>query len=274
MPSDEEDCLPRLRGWALILGASSGFGAAACRSYARSGMNVIGVHLDRRAAAENARQIILDVESKGREAWFFNVNAADPGKRATVLAEVQRRFDERAKNERINVLLHSLAFGALKPFVHSDTEARITTPQLEMTIDVMANSLVYWTQSVLEAGLFGKSARIFAMTSTGAGISWQSYGAVSAAKAALEAHIRQLALELSSRGITANAVCAGVTDTPASRKIPGYDGMIASALRKNPAGRLTEPQDVANALLALSLPCTYWMTGNVICIDGGEAHSG
>jgi enoyl-[acyl-carrier protein] reductase III len=274
MPTENESELPQLRGWALILGASSGFGAAACRNFARAGMNVIGVHLDRRAAAENARQLVAEIRSIGREAWFYNVNAADPAKRALVLADVQRQFSERARGEQVTVLLHSLAFGALKPYVHQESEARIAVSQLEMTIDVMANSLVYWTQDLLDANLFGKNARIFAMTSTGSGMSWQGYGAVSAAKAALEAHIRQLSLELSPRGITANAVCAGVTDTPALRKIPGNAGMIDAALRKNPSGRLTEPHDVARALVALALPCTYWMTGNVICVDGGEAHSG
>lgn len=274
MPTDEVIELPQRNGWALVLGASSGFGAEASRCFARAGMNIIGVHLDRRLSAENARRLVSDIESLGREAWFFNVNAADPGKRAMVLADVQSRFEKRGQNERITVLLHSLAFGALKPFVHVDPESRLGVAQLEMTIDVMANSLVYWTQGILDANLFGEHSRIFAMTSTGSGISWQSYGAVSAAKAALEAHIRQLSLELSPRGITANAICAGVTDTPAARKIPGYDGMIEAAVRKNPSGRLTQPQDVARALVALSLPCTYWVTGNVIYVDGGEAHSG
>jgi NAD(P)-dependent dehydrogenase (short-subunit alcohol dehydrogenase family) len=116
--------------------------------------------------------------------------------------------------------------------------------------------------------------RIFAMTSTGSSSVWEGYGAVSAAKAALESHVRQLAFELGPRGITANAVCAGVTDTPAVKKIPNHETMIKAALRKNPAHRLTRPEDVANALVALAQPCTYWLNGNVLCIDGGEAHSG
>ena len=71
------------------------------------------------------------------------------------------------------------------------------------------------------------------------------YGAVSAAKASLEAHIRQLAMELGPMGITSNAIKAGVTDTPALRKIPGNVGMLDAARRKNPTGRLTTPEDVA-----------------------------
>jgi NAD(P)-dependent dehydrogenase (short-subunit alcohol dehydrogenase family) len=50
--------------------------------------------------------------------------------------------------------------------------------------------------------------------------------------------------------------------------------MVEGALRTNPSKRLTRPEDVAKALVALALPSTYWMTGNVIYIDGGESHTG
>jgi len=86
--------------------------------------------------------------------------------------------------------------------------------------------------------------------------------------------VRQLSLELAQHGVTVNAICAGVTDTPALRKIPTSDDMISVALRKNPHGRLTRPEDVARALVALAQPATYWMTGNVIQVDGGEAIAG
>jgi NAD(P)-dependent dehydrogenase (short-subunit alcohol dehydrogenase family) len=141
---------------------------------------------------------------------------------------------------------------------------------MEMTLDVMANSLVYWVQDLLARKLLGKGSRIFAMTSSGGSRVWPSYGAVSAAKAALESHVRQLAFELAPRGITVNAIRAGVTDTPSLRKIPDNDQIVAKALRENPYHRLTTPEDVARAVAALSRPETGWMTGNVIGIDGGE----
>ena len=274
MPTETDSKLPTLDGWALVLGASSGFGAAACSHFAQAGMNIVGVHLDRRANVEKAQQIASDIQSLGREAWFYNVNAADPSKRSHVLTDVQRRFTDRGRGERFRVFLHSLAFGALKPFIHADSDGRIAISQMDMTLDVMANSLVYWTQELVDLDLFDQNSRIYAMTSTGSGRSWVGYGAVSAAKAALESHVRQLSLELSPRGITSNAICAGVTDTPALRKIPENESMIETALRTNPSRRLTRPEDVARALVALAQPSTYWMTGNVICIDGGESHTG
>jgi NAD(P)-dependent dehydrogenase (short-subunit alcohol dehydrogenase family) len=271
---DTNSLLPSLDGWALILGASSGFGEAAAIAFAKAGMNVVGVHLDRRATQENADRIVRQIESMGREAWFFNVNAADPERRRDVLKEVTQRFDQRAKQERFRVLMHSLAFGTLRPLVTDDPEEQLSQKQLEMTIDVMANSLVYWTQDAYSAGLLGKDSRIFAMTSAGGSASWKGYGAVSAAKCALESHIRQLACELGPVGITANSICAGVTDTPALRKIPQAVRMMETAIKKNPMGRLTTPVDVAHSLVALAHPATHWMTGNTIYIDGGEGHSG
>ncbi len=86
----------------------------------------------------------------------------------------------------------------------------------------------------------------------------------------LESHIRQLAMELAKRGITANAIRAGVTDTPALRKIPGNELLLEGARRKNPHGRLTTPADVAAAVAVLSQPGAHWITGNVIGVDGGE----
>jgi NAD(P)-dependent dehydrogenase (short-subunit alcohol dehydrogenase family) len=274
MAAQEDVPLPPLDGWALVLGASSGFGESAVRALARAGVNIIGVHLDRRATMPQVEQIIAAVKDHGREAWFYNVNAADAGKRAEVLEDVKKRFAERGQDEKIRVLLHSIAFGTLKPFVEQEVGDAVSQKQMEMTCDVMAHSLVYWVQEILRRDLMSDEGRIYAMTSTGAAQVWRGYGVVSAAKAALESHIRQLALELGPRGITANAICAGVTDTPALKKIPDNETMVGVAIRKNPAHRLTRPEDVGRALVALAQPCTYWLNGNVLYLDGGEAHSG
>lgn len=257
-----------LRGrWALILGASSGFGAAAALELARAGMHIFGVHLDRKATMANVENIIGHIRGQGTEAVFFNINAADPDKRAEAVEAMAERLGDGGK---IATLLHSLAFGSLLPFVADPPAETLTRAQVDMTLDVMANSLVYWVQELMKRRLLGEGSRVFAMTSSGGRRVFPAYGAVSAAKAALESHIRQLALELGPFGITANAIRAGVTDTPALRKIPGHEFMLSEAARKNPAGRLTTPEDVARAIAVLSLPGTSWITGNVIGVDGGE----
>ncbi len=256
--------------WVLILGASSGFGGATALELARLGMNIFGVHLDRKATLPNVERIKEDITRAGRDAVFFNANAADSDKRTEILTEMKSRLESARPPKTVRVVLHSLAFGTLKPFIGKSAGDVIGKSHLDMTLDVMANSLVYWVQDLVAQGLLGRGGRVYAMTSAGGARVWSTYGAVSAAKAALESHIRQLTLELAPLGITANAIMAGVTDTPALRKIPGAEEMITLAQRKNPGGRLTTTQDVAQAIGLLSRPESHWVTGNVICVDGGE----
>jgi len=146
----------------------------------------------------------------------------------------------------------------------------LTQMQMDMTVDVMGNNLVYWVQDLFRRKMLGRGSRIYAMTSAGGHSVIPSYGPVSAAKAVLESHIRQLAYELMPHGITANAIQAGVTLTPGSSKIPGIDKLAEFARMRNPGGRLTTPEDVASAIVALMDDRTYWITGNVIRVDGGE----
>jgi NAD(P)-dependent dehydrogenase (short-subunit alcohol dehydrogenase family) len=255
--------------WALILGASSGFGAAAGKALAREGFSIFGVHLDRRSTMPLVEGIREDITAQGRQAVFFNVNASSEEKRLEVLGTIRETLGPSPPDPPIRVLMHSLAFGTLKPYLGSPEES-LSKSQIEMTLDVMAHSLVYWTQDLVREGLLKTGSRIFAMTSSGGERVFPFYGAVSAAKAALESHVRQLAMELAPVGVSVNSIRAGVTDTPALRKIPGHERLIEEATRKNPGGRLTTPEDVAEVVRALSMTGTNWLTGNIIGVDGGE----
>lgn len=264
----------RRERWALILGSSSGFGAAAGRSLARAGYSIVGVHLDLRGTKAAADAVRDEIAATGAQVVFHNVNAADDDRRAEVVAATKRLFEERrtaGADPFVTVFLHSLAFGTTLSYIAGPLdEKEVSRKQLEMTADVMAHSMVYWARDLFHAGLLGNGSRLFAMTSEGAVKSVPTYGPVSAAKAALEAHCRQLALELMPHGITVNAIRAGVTDTPALRRIPGHQGLIDAATARNPGGRMTRPEDVGEALVALASPRLHWMTGNTIGVDGGE----
>jgi NAD(P)-dependent dehydrogenase (short-subunit alcohol dehydrogenase family) len=256
--------------WGLVIGSSSGFGAATCLELARSGLNIFGVHLDRRSNMPQVEQVIARIKDTGRDVLFFNINAADPAKRAEALNQMQEHWKELGGDHFIKVFLHSVACGSLKPYVHESADEELTQQQMEMTVDVMGNNLVYWVQDLFRRKMLGQGSRIFAMTSAGGHSVIPNYGAVAAAKAVLESHIRQLAFELMPHGITANAIQAGVTITPGSSKIPGIDKLAEFARLRNPGGRLTTPEDVASAIAALMSDKTYWVTGNIIRVDGGE----
>jgi len=255
--------------WALILGASSGFGGATALELASNGYNIFGVHLDRQATMPKVEQIKKKIEKSGQKAVFYNINAADQLRRTDMLDELAELSTTKSPI-KIHVVVHSLAFGTLKPFITKSANDCISKAQMDMTMDVMAHSLVYWTQGLVQRNLLAENGRIFGLTSAGSQTIFPNYGAVSAAKAAMESHIRQLAVELGSMGVTANALMAGVTDTPALRKIPSAQKMVEAAKLMNPGGRLTKPEDVAKTIVSLCSVNCSWISGNVIGVDGAE----
>ncbi len=255
--------------YALILGSSSGFGEATALELAKEGYNIYGVHLDTGAGKKRVEEQKKILEALDVKVRFFNANAADDDKRREILEAIKEDF-KHEENPELRVLLHSLAFGSMNAFFSQNSEEMISKKQIEMTMDVMANSLVYWTQDLFKEKLLAENSRIFALTSIGSSRVMVHYGAVSAAKAALESYIRQMAVELAPYRITANCILAGITDTPAARKIPGFDSMLAHAKQHNPFDRNTRPQDVAQAISLLVDEKFYWITGQTLGVDGGE----
>ncbi|MDX1393254.1 MAG: SDR family oxidoreductase [Gemmatimonadota bacterium] len=154
------------------------------------------------------------------------------------------------------------------------SDALLDEEDLARTIHAMGTSLLGWTQGLHAAGLFAPDARVFGLTSEGNEVAWKGYAAVAAAKVALESVSRSIAVEMAHLGIRSNVIQAGVTDTPALRLIPGSAHLKAQARARNPFGRLTTPQDVADVIYLLSLPEAAWVNGAIIRVDGGEHVSG
>ena len=250
-----------MKKWALILGASSGIGAACAKKLAESGLNIYGIYLRKPQSVIN--ELTDYIKSQNVDVCFHKMNAMNEDKRSEVMNNLKDLG-------QVKCFIHSIAFGTLKPMISKDDNSSLDAKNIDMTLSVMGSSLVYWSQDLYQNNLLKKGSQIFSMTSAGGRKQWKSYGAVSMAKATLESASRQLAIELAPDGIGVNAIQAGVTDTPALRKIPGNDKMIEFAIQNNPSGRLTSPEDIAEYIKILAQSNNSWMTGNVIRIDGGE----
>ncbi|HEX7486018.1 MAG TPA: SDR family oxidoreductase [Vicinamibacterales bacterium] len=297
--------------WAVVLGGSSGFGLASARKLSSEGMNVCAVHRDRRGAMDRINRDFDEIRANGHGFFSLNLDALSPEGITSVIDALATHLGTEG---RVRVLLHSIAYGNLKPVVSppAGTDSALdrlaealAVPRAEFdravdqladagepifqalqpvnygdsvlddedvarTIYSMGTSLLTWVQRLHSAGLFAADARVIGLTSEGNEVAWRGYAAVAAAKSALESVSRAIAVEFAPHGIRSNIIQPGVTDTPALRVIPGSARMKAGARLRNPFGRLTTPEDVANVVYLLSLDEARWINGALIRADGGE----
>lgn len=262
--------------WGLILGGSSGFGLAAARKLSSCGMSVAVVHRDRAGSMPGIEREFDEIRAYGTSFLPLNVDALSPAGREKILAELTQVL---AGSGKVRVLLHSIALGNLKAlarsrFAQDDHAHLLDDDDFAGTVYAMGTSLATWVRSLHERGLFAADARVLSLTSEGNEVAFRGYAAVSAAKAALEAVSRSIAVEFAPWGIRANVIQPGVTDTKALRMIPGSEAMKASALRRNPFGRLTTPEDVANVVALMCTKEAQWVNGALLRVDGGERIGG
>lgn len=251
--------------WALILGGSSGLGLATAKKLATHGMNICIIHRNSKSQLEDIEKHFEEIKSENVQFLSFNKDALNTDKRTEIIEILKTSLREKGT---VKVLIHSIAKGNLKPMISENNS--LQNDDFLRTLNAMAVSLYDWAKCIFEANLFDKDARILSFTSEGSNKAWQSYAAVSAAKAALEAITRNLALEFSVHGIKANCIQAGVTDTQSLRLIPGSEEIKEHTLKRNPFKRLTTPQDVANVAYLLCKDEASWINGAVIPVDGGE----
>ena len=255
--------------WVLLLGGSTGHGAATAKKLAGDGYGIIAFHFDRGDAKKIAEETIAEVNqlSNGR-CHYFNTNAASE----ETIDEYLPKISEITKGASLKLLLHSIAFGTTTNFFG---EKPVTQRQMDMTVHVMGNSLLYWTQKLFSEKLLGEGSRVMGLTSEGNYLAMEGYGPVSVAKAAMEAIIRQIGWELGQYGITANAVQAGVTPTRALTKITDkWEDWIENTKKRNPMHRTTTPEDIAGTVSMLLKHEAEFINCSIIYCDGGEHRSG
>ena len=253
--------------WAIILGGSSGLGLATAKKLAKHGMNICVVHRNSRAQIQEIEKHFDEIREENIAFISFNVDALNSEKRESVLSEIKEKLGSKGK---VKTLVHSIAKGNLKPMV-SDDHQILQNDDFQITINAMAISLYDWFQAIFDKKLFADDARIISFTSEGNTKPWKNYAAVSAAKVTLEAISRNIALEFAPFGIRANCIQAGVTNTASLNMIPDSESIKNHTLKRNPFGKLTIPEDVANVVYLLNKDEASWINGTIIKVDGGES---
>lgn len=244
----------RLRGKrALVTGSSRGIGRAIALSLADFKVDVAINFFRNRTAAED---VAREIEQRGAQALLVKGNVANADHVEAMFREIRDHWGE------LDILISNAASGVLKPV------GELTLHHFHWTMDINAAALLPLVQHFLL--LPAQAERVVvAVSSLGAVRAIPNYTAVGASKAALESMVRHLAAELGPRGVRVNAVSAGTVDTDALKHFPNRDQLIEEAARRTPAGRLIEPQDVANAVVFLCTEYAAMIQGQTLLVDGG-----
>lgn len=252
--------------WALILGGSSGFGLATAEKLASHGMNIAVLYRETAMVEKPLKEKLSKIaEANSVTIEPYNLNALDQSARTNFIEKFAI-----GKKHNVKLLLHSIARGNLKPLVKEGDKEALTQEDIQLTTYAMATSILDWAKDLLAADLFDADGRIIGLTSEGSYKYWEGYAAVSVAKASLESLTKYMAVELAKYGLKTNLIQAGITATPSLKRIPDSESLIAHAIARNPSGRITKPEDVANVIYLLCAPEAAWINGTVIHVDGGE----
>ncbi len=260
--------LPHTKDFAVVLGGSQGLGLATVRKLLVEGIPVIAVHRDMR---KDMKQIAVEFDSlSGGSTPFYSIHkdAIKEKGQVEILREIKKILGQDAK---VRLLVHSIAKGNLKPMTSDSQVPTLSGEDFVLTGEAMAYNMYRWVKLLFREGLFASNPSLIAFTSEGSSRVIPGYGAVAAAKATLEAIIRQLAVEFAPRGLRANGLQAGVTPTDSMKRIPGSAEILERTAQRNPSGRLTRPEDIADVVYLLSRPEAAWINGAIIKVDGGES---
>jgi len=230
----------------FVTGGSRGIGRAIALRFARDGAERIAIGYLRNDTAAEATA--TELRAAGAEVALVRGNVSS-----------DRVLEEVAALGPLDVLVHNAATGVVRRAL--DTEDK----HWDWTLNANARALLSLAR--IEAPAMSSGSSIVAISSLGSQRVLDNYSLIGTSKAALEALVRYLAVELAP-GIRVNAVSAGVVETGALEHFPNRDEMLRAGAA-NPAGRIVTPEDVAGAVAFLCSPDAQMVRGHVLVVDGG-----
>ena len=232
----------------LVTGGSRGIGKAIALRFGELGAKRVAIgYLRNDRAAEEAAE---ELRAAGAEPVLLRGNVSS-----------QRIVQEALELGPFDVVVHNAATGVIEPALETQDK------HWDWTLNANARALLTLSRALAPKMRPGSS--IIGISSLGSTRVLENYVLVGVSKAALEAVVRYLAVELAPRGIRVNAVSAGVVETGALEFFPNREKMIAEGLERTPAGRLVEPDDVADAVCFLCSDAADMVRGHTLIVDGG-----
>ncbi|MFI4918555.1 MAG: enoyl-[acyl-carrier-protein] reductase FabL [Legionellales bacterium] len=242
---------------ALITGGARGIGKATALKLAAAGSDIALVYYN---SSDEAQSLVEEINGLGRKAVAFQANVADHQSVKELFTQFRGHFD------RLDFLISNAASGVLKPAL------KMSTKHWRWCMETNALALNHLATEGRD--LMPKGGRVIALSSLGAHRAIPNYAFIGASKAALEALVRSLSLELAVDGITVNTVSAGVVDTDALKHFPNREQLLDEYQAHALADRPLTPQDVANAVYLLCLPEAAMINAHTLFVDAGYSKVG
>jgi len=238
----------------LITGASRGIGRATALRLASQGADIV---LNYVRNEEAAKKTANEIQAHGVAVTLFQANVGEESESKALTEHAIKEFGG------IDILVHAAAMGAFKP-AH-----KLRANQWDLSLDINAKAFLLLAQGVIESMAKRGGGSMIALSSLGSRQFIPNYGAIGISKAALEALVRSLAVELAPKKIRVNAVSGGLVKTDAIQFFPEHEKFEKEVLERTPAGRIAEPDDLARIVAFLASSDSAWITGQTIVADGG-----
>lgn len=242
---------------ALITGGARGIGKATALKLAQEGCDIAVVYYN---SSDEAERLVDEIRQLDRRAAAFQANVADQQSVKELFVQFKQQFDS------LHFLISNAASGVLKP------ASKMSTKHWRWCLETNALALNHLVWEALPLMPYG--GRVIALSSLGAERAIPNYAFIGASKAALEALIRSLSLELAEYGITANTVSAGVVDTDALKHFPNRQQLLDEYQAHSLAGRPLLTSDVANAIYLLCRPESQMINAHTLFVDAGYSQVG
>ncbi|MCX7117026.1 MAG: enoyl-[acyl-carrier-protein] reductase FabL [Legionellales bacterium] len=237
---------------ALVTGGARGIGRATALKLATAGCDVAVVYYN---SSDEAQALVTELQNMGRQAVAIGANVADDASVKDLFTEFRLHFS------RLDFLVSNAASGVLKPAMS------MSTKHWRWCMETNALALHHLVRE--GKALMAIGSRVIALSSLGAHRAIPNYAFIGASKAALEALVRSLSLELAPDGICVNTVSAGVVDTDALKYFPNREQLLDEFQAHSLADRPLLVSDVANAVYLLCLPESEMIKGHTLFVDAG-----